>query len=143
MVKFATDPKVYVITAGGILRHLTTQDIAMSLYGKYWNKWIDDVSDAFYTNYSFGQPIVFASDLNVVSAMNGISYPSESLSLAGVSPTALIGGFVCEAMDTDQDGLTDTAERTLGTDPGTADTDGDGFTDGVEVNSAHNPLGAG
>lgn len=41
---------------------------------------------------------------------------------------------VCDK-DTDGDGLTDTAEAKLGTDPAKADTDGDGIKDGSEVGS--------
>ena len=40
-------------------------------------------------------------------------------------------------VDTDGDGLLDTVEQTLGTNPNLADTDGDGIPDGVEVG---NPL---
>lgn len=39
-----------------------------------------------------------------------------------------------QPVDTDGDGLTDTQEADLGTDPNMADTDGDGLTDGDEVN---------
>ncbi|MEK7631627.1 MAG: hypothetical protein AAB445_02005 [Patescibacteria group bacterium] len=46
-------------------------------------------------------------------------------------------------MDSDNDGLTDAAEATRGTDPKKIDTDGDGFTDGQEVQGGYNPLGAG
>lgn len=45
--------------------------------------------------------------------------------------------------DTDGDGLPDTLEVKLGTDPAKADTDGDGFSDGVEVQNGYNPKGAG
>lgn len=43
--------------------------------------------------------------------------------------------------DTDRDGLTDSRERTLGTDPLRADSDGDGVTDGDEVGGDRNPFG--
>jgi len=69
-------------------------------------------------------------------------------------------------VDTDQDGLTDSEEAKLGTDPNNpdsdgdgltdgdevvrykteplnADSDGDGFTDGEEVQGGYNPLGSG
>lgn len=39
-----------------------------------------------------------------------------------------------QPVDTDGDGLTDTEEAELGTDPNTADTDGDGLIDGPEIN---------
>ena len=42
-----------------------------------------------------------------------------------------------DAVDTDGDGLTDTAEiETFGTDPNRTDTDGDGYPDGMEVRCA-------
>ncbi|HJQ04930.1 MAG TPA: binary toxin-like calcium binding domain-containing protein [Nocardioides sp.] len=39
--------------------------------------------------------------------------------------------------DSDSDGLTDSQEQVLGTDPHNADTDGDGLNDGTEVNTTH------
>jgi hypothetical protein len=43
-------------------------------------------------------------------------------------------------LDSDQDGLTNQEEKTLGTDPNNPDTDGDGYSDGKEVQSGYNPL---
>ena len=43
------------------------------------------------------------------------------------------------SIDSDGDGLTDTEEEVLGTDPLSTDTDGDGWTDGVEDNSYTDP----
>jgi serine/threonine-protein kinase len=43
-------------------------------------------------------------------------------------------------VDTDADGLPDTQEAQLGTDPNNPDTDGDGFSDGDEVKAGTNPL---
>ncbi len=42
--------------------------------------------------------------------------------------------------DFDRDGLSNSEEETLGTNPKIADTDGDGYSDGVEVESGYNPL---
>ncbi len=42
--------------------------------------------------------------------------------------------------DADQDGLFNTAERVIGTDPAKADTDGDGIKDGAEIQQGTNPL---
>lgn len=56
----------------------------------------------------------------------------------------LINCFFCPsvsaATDTDKDGLVDTLEIKLGTDPAVADTDGDGYKDGEEVANGYNPL---
>ncbi len=42
--------------------------------------------------------------------------------------------------DFDRDGISNSEEATLGTNPRIADTDGDGYSDGVEVESGYNPL---
>ena len=43
-------------------------------------------------------------------------------------------------LDTDEDGLSDRQEGTIGTDPENPDTDGDGHLDGEEVDNGTNPL---
>ena len=57
MVKFTTDPKVYAVSRGGLLRWVKTEELARSFYGNDWNQKIDDIADAFYTNYTFGTEI--------------------------------------------------------------------------------------
>lgn len=46
------------------------------------------------------------------------------------------------ALDTDQDGLSNSEEAVLGTDPTKKDSDGDGFADGSEVASGYDPSAA-
>ena len=49
-------------------------------------------------------------------------------------------GDICDT-DDDNDGLSDTEEQSLGTNPLIADTDGDNLSDGIEVNTlGTNPL---
>ena len=57
MVKFTTDPKVYAVSRGGLLRWVKTEELARSFYGNDWNQKVDDIADAFYTNYTFGTEI--------------------------------------------------------------------------------------
>ena len=57
MVKITTDPRTYAVERGGILRHVTSQEIAETLFGQNWNNQIDDVPDAFFSNYKVGTPI--------------------------------------------------------------------------------------
>jgi lipoprotein-anchoring transpeptidase ErfK/SrfK len=45
-----------------------------------------------------------------------------------------------QELDSDNDGLSDSLETQLGTDPMNVDTDGDSFSDGVEVQNGFNPL---
>lgn len=61
LVKITTDPKVYWVGNSGKLHHVTTEPIANSLFGTSWNTEIDDVPDAFFVNYSIGNPIETAS----------------------------------------------------------------------------------
>lgn len=42
--------------------------------------------------------------------------------------------------DFDRDGISNSEEETLGTNPKEPDTDGDGYSDGVEIESGYNPL---
>lgn len=57
MVKIQTDPKVYVVDAGGILRWVPSEEKARELYGDDWNKKIDDIPDVFFVNYTVGAPL--------------------------------------------------------------------------------------
>jgi hypothetical protein len=57
LVKITTDPKVYAVDHNGTLRHVTTAEVAASLYGADWAKKVDDLSDAFFINYKVGEPI--------------------------------------------------------------------------------------
>jgi len=57
MVKIQTDPKVYAVDANGVLRWVSTEAVAVSLYGANWNQLIDDVPDSFFADYTIGAPI--------------------------------------------------------------------------------------
>lgn len=62
LVKINTDPKTYAVEETGVLRWIETEDIAAALYGGDWNKKVDDIPDAFFANYTIGQPIDNAAD---------------------------------------------------------------------------------
>jgi len=57
MVKIESDPRVYAIARGGLLRWVQTEAVAAALYGPDWNRMVDDVPVAFWVNYRFGDPI--------------------------------------------------------------------------------------
>ncbi len=84
MVKITTDPKVYAVDKGGTLKWVESEAIATSLYGSDWNKMIDDVSDAFFVNYTVGASISVASSFvpaTVTAAATSIDV-DKSLSTA-------------------------------------------------------------
>lgn len=62
LVKFQTDAKTYLPTKGGVLRWVQTEEAARGLFGDNWNTKVDDISEAFYVNYTFGNPVASALD---------------------------------------------------------------------------------
>jgi len=62
MIKITTDPRTYAVDRGGILRHVTSQELAETLYGLNWKNKIDDVADAFFSNYRIGTEISNAGE---------------------------------------------------------------------------------
>lgn len=64
LIKIETSPTVYVVTRGGVIRPLKSEDVAVQLYGKDWAKRVDDMPDAFFTNYKEGQPILSFNDFS-------------------------------------------------------------------------------
>ncbi|MFH2062599.1 MAG: hypothetical protein ABIJ46_00385 [bacterium] len=56
-VKFQTQDTVYAVEPGGVLRAVP-DEIWMDIFvGPGWNQMIDDVSDAFYSTYTMGEPL--------------------------------------------------------------------------------------
>lgn len=64
MIKIQSDPRVYAVDDGGTLRWVQTEQLATSLYGSDWAKKIDDLSDAFFSDYQTGLSITSASDFS-------------------------------------------------------------------------------
>ncbi len=71
MVKIATDPKVYAVSKNGILCPIASETVAAALFGTDWNTQIDDVPDAFFTNYRVGFTITDAAAFNKSGIRNG------------------------------------------------------------------------
>lgn len=70
MIKIQTDPKVYAVAKGGVLRWIKTEAMAIAIYGANWNKEIDDVPDAFFTNYTVGAEINSGADYGITTEAN-------------------------------------------------------------------------
>ncbi len=72
LVKVTTDPKVYAVSKNGILRPMTSEQVASALYGAHWNQMVDDVPDAFFTDYRAGSPVTIAADYNMPGLTAGV-----------------------------------------------------------------------
>lgn len=70
MIKINSDPKVYAVGAGGMIRAIASEAVASGLYGSDWNKKIDDVPDGFFPNYKIGKTIESAGGFSVTAEMN-------------------------------------------------------------------------
>lgn len=57
LVKLTTDPKVYAVECGGVLRWVKTEEMALDLYGYDWAERVDDLPDVSFPNYLIGDPI--------------------------------------------------------------------------------------
>ncbi|MBI4098773.1 MAG: hypothetical protein HY437_01935 [Candidatus Magasanikbacteria bacterium] len=69
MIKIPDDPKVYVIGANGLARHIATEEIATVLYGTDWNKKIDDLAASLFIGvYTFGDGVTLTTQFDPVAA---------------------------------------------------------------------------
>ena len=57
LVKIQSAQGVYAVGYGRTLHSIVSEANAISLWGANWNKMIDDVPDAFFTNYVTGSPL--------------------------------------------------------------------------------------
>ena len=64
MIKAQSSNKVYAVDKSGVRRWVSSADVAKAIYGVAWNKQIDDVPDAFWTNYQSGADIVSSLDFS-------------------------------------------------------------------------------
>ncbi len=98
MIKITTDPTVYVVDVGGVLRAVGSEELAQTLYNINWNKQIDDLPDAFFINYKMGSPIATAADFKPADVMNSIDTISQNegftSSQAAISIGDTMTGFV-------------------------------------------------
>src|SRR3989344_4867822 len=98
MVKITTDPKVYAVTSGGLLRWIASEEVAVSLYGSNWNQQIEDVPDAFFVNYQTGNAISSSSDFDRSAITNSATSINFDKGLVSVetpvqsTPEASSGG---------------------------------------------------
>ncbi len=102
MVKITTDPRVYVVDRGGMLRHVDSEEIAETLYNINWANQIDDVPDSFFTNYKVGNKIESASEYRPADIMAGTTTISQDKgfddTMAAISIGNTMTGFVPNGM---------------------------------------------
>ncbi len=82
LIKIQTDPKVYAVSQGGILRWIKTEQLARHLYGDDWNTLIDDLASSFFSNYSVGDEIDDDNDYDADEEVNDTDTTERNNGLA-------------------------------------------------------------
>lgn len=90
MVKITTDPKVYAVDAHGVLRWVNSEAVATALYGASWNQMIEDVSDAFFVNYTIGSDISAASQFAPATVAGAATSINVDKNLGGFATTGAL-----------------------------------------------------
>lgn len=81
LVKVATDPKVYAVEKGGTLRWVTSEAIAISIYGADWPLKVSDLSDAFVASYKYGSDITSPGDYDAALQLGSVLTINDDKSL--------------------------------------------------------------
>ncbi|MBI2099388.1 hypothetical protein HYT45_03195 [Candidatus Uhrbacteria bacterium] len=61
-IKFQTDSKIYAASPDGIIRWITSEELAKVIYGDDWRQGVEELSDAFFANYRLGDPVYAVSE---------------------------------------------------------------------------------
>lgn len=95
LVKLTTDPKVYAVAKGGVLRWIQTEALAIQLYGADWANKVHDLPDTFFTIYTIGAPISSSADYSPqneliaaisISSDKNVSVPPTSTTTSPIPP---------------------------------------------------------
>ncbi len=57
LVKIPSDPSVFAVEDDGVLREIPSEATAITLFGEDWGKRVDDVSEAFWSSFTVGEPL--------------------------------------------------------------------------------------
>ncbi|MFA5945918.1 MAG: hypothetical protein WC802_03355 [Patescibacteria group bacterium] len=57
LVKIPSDPSVFAVEDGNVLREIPNEKTAVDLFGTDWNKRVKDVSEAFWPSFTVGKPL--------------------------------------------------------------------------------------
>ncbi|MFA5936242.1 MAG: hypothetical protein WC787_05330 [Patescibacteria group bacterium] len=86
LVKITTDPKVYAVSRYGVLRWVTSENLASLLYGQNWNTKVDDVADTFFTNYLIGTSVEPGNAFQVAEELTAATAISANIRPVGYVP---------------------------------------------------------
>lgn len=85
LVKVTSDPRVYAVSGHGVLRWITSEELAKRLYGADWAKQVHDLSDSLFGDYEVGSSI--ASDDSYHPETERTTYTNVAKLLSSESTT--------------------------------------------------------
>lgn len=118
MIKLESSPKIYVIAHGGVLRWITSASIASCIFGADWNTMVEDLSDAFFTNYSVGSDVNICAQYDRASELNLSQTINQDKGLSAVS-SPIVTPFPVQASPTETNDL---SLRVISTSPANSET---------------------
>jgi hypothetical protein len=80
MVKITSNPKVYAVASGGVLRPVKDEKTAIAIFGEDWNKQIIDIDVSFFAQYVLGSEVTGPDNY----------VPAYELYLAGEAENVLV-----------------------------------------------------
>ncbi|MBU4216273.1 thrombospondin type 3 repeat-containing protein [Candidatus Parcubacteria bacterium] len=101
---------------------------------------VEGNGEAYYVNPDKGQKFYLKDGEVAFKMMRSFGLGISDVDIAKI-PVGIDARF--NLGDTDGDGLADSLELALGTQPYQKDSDGDGYSDALEVKSGYNPIGVG
>ncbi len=80
LVRFDSDPTLYVVTRGAVLREVT-EPLANAYYGSDWQQKVDTLSVALFSHYKRGNPIGMVSEFDRETELAFVPTPEKDLEL--------------------------------------------------------------
>jgi hypothetical protein len=77
LVKITTDPKVYLVSRGGYLHWITTEELARNIAGANWASLVQDLPDEFFGNYMALSEIENMEDYNNLKILSDIDLKDD------------------------------------------------------------------
>jgi len=73
LIKIQTNPKVYAVDQGGVLRWLQDEELVKTFYGENWQSQVEDLPDSFFVDYKVGQTVLTWRDYDINGLLKGVS----------------------------------------------------------------------
>ncbi|MBI4252890.1 cupredoxin domain-containing protein [Candidatus Uhrbacteria bacterium] len=127
---------IAISVIGGMLFGISPVDAAPVLSGRILLD-VEQNGEAWYVQPTTNERVFLGRPADAFRVMRELGLGIRTQELAGIPPALL----PVSGPDSDGDGLADSFEEALGTDPQRPDTDGDGYGDKEEIQQNYSPTG--